>query len=73
MTILVAYAPRPEGRAAVEKGIELAQLTNEKLVDRGTKMIMDRLNLDDYNQAKDLLLTHGSVKKAVTAYNGNLE
>jgi N-acetylmuramic acid 6-phosphate etherase len=41
------------------------QLTNEKLVDRGTKMIMKKLNMTDYAAAKALLLLHGSVKKAV--------
>jgi N-acetylmuramic acid 6-phosphate etherase len=40
------------------------QLTNEKLVDRGTKMLMERLRLDDYEKAKQLLLKYGSVKKA---------
>jgi N-acetylmuramic acid 6-phosphate etherase len=44
------------------------QLTNEKLVDRGTKMIMDKLNLADYEKAKELLLQYGSVKKAVDSY-----
>jgi N-acetylmuramic acid 6-phosphate etherase len=44
------------------------QLTNEKLVDRGTKMIMDKLNLEDYEAAKGLLLQYGSVKKAVDGY-----
>ncbi|MBW6496193.1 MAG: universal stress protein [Burkholderiaceae bacterium] len=32
MTILVAYAPRPEGRAALEKGIEIANRRNERLL-----------------------------------------
>ncbi|MBK8184548.1 MAG: universal stress protein [Candidatus Competibacteraceae bacterium] len=32
MTIIVAYAPRPEGRAAVEKGIEIAASSGEKLI-----------------------------------------
>jgi len=32
VTILVAYVPRPEGRAAVEKGIELAKASGEKLL-----------------------------------------
>src|SRR3954447_23168712 len=39
-------------------------LSNDKLVDRGTKMIMNKLNLSDYAAAKNLLLLHGSVKKA---------
>src|SRR3989339_1204505 len=41
------------------------QLTNAKLVDRGTKMIMEEAGIDDYEFAKSLLLTHGSVRKAV--------
>jgi len=41
------------------------QLSNEKLVDRGTKMVMEQLKLDDYEEAKKLLLKYGSVKKAV--------
>jgi len=32
MTILVAYAPRPEGRAALEKGIEIACRRKERLL-----------------------------------------
>jgi N-acetylmuramic acid 6-phosphate etherase len=43
------------------------QLTNEKLIDRGTRMIIDVLQLD-YETAKALLLNHGSVKKAIEEY-----
>lgn len=32
MTILVAYVPRPEGQAALDKGIEIARRRNERLV-----------------------------------------
>jgi nucleotide-binding universal stress UspA family protein len=32
VTILVAYVPRPEGEAALEKGIELAQRNHEPLM-----------------------------------------
>lgn len=32
MTIVVAYVPRPEGQAALEKGIELAKERNEYLI-----------------------------------------
>ena len=32
MTIIVAYAPRPEGRAALDKGIEIASRRKERLV-----------------------------------------
>lgn len=52
------------GRVEDNKMVNM-QLTNEKLIDRGTKMIMDRLALTDYEKAKELLLQYGSVKKAV--------
>lgn len=32
MTILVAYVPRPEGQAALDKGIEIAKRRKERLV-----------------------------------------
>ena len=41
------------------------QLTNEKLVDRGVKMLMEKQGLTDYNKAKEILLQQGSVKKAI--------
>lgn len=43
------------------------QLSNEKLVDRGVKMLMLRSGLTDYEKAKDLLLKYGTVKKALDA------
>jgi N-acetylmuramic acid 6-phosphate etherase len=52
------------GRVEDNKMVNM-QLTNEKLVDRGTKMIMERLKLSDYEAAKSMLLKWGSVKKAV--------
>ena len=51
------------GRVEDNKMVNM-QLTNEKLVDRGVKMLMDRLSLKDYEKAKELLLQYGSVKKA---------
>lgn len=44
------------------------QLTNQKLVDRGTRMIMEELRLD-YEQAHRLLLLHGSVSEAVDSFH----
>lgn len=44
------------------------QLTNQKLVDRGTRMIMEELHLD-YESAKNLLLLHGSVREAIDSYH----
>ncbi len=32
MTILVAYAPRPEGQAALDKGLEIARRRKERLL-----------------------------------------
>jgi N-acetylmuramic acid 6-phosphate etherase len=55
------------GRVEDNKMVNM-QLTNEKLIDRGTKMIMEKLALADYEKAKELLLKYGSVKKAVDYY-----
>jgi N-acetylmuramic acid 6-phosphate etherase len=54
------------GRVEDNKMVNM-QLSNEKLVDRGIKMLMERLDMQDYDAAKALLLQHGSVKKAVEA------
>lgn len=45
------------------------QLSNDKLVDRGTKMVMQKLGTDDYEKAKELLLKYGSVKKVPNSEN----
>ena len=44
------------------------QLSNAKLVDRGTRMIMDETKITDYEYAKSLLLKYGSVRDAVDSY-----
>lgn len=54
------------GRVKGNKMVNM-QLTNKKLVERGTQMIMEELNLDK-ETSKNLLLKHGSVKKAIEAY-----
>jgi len=54
------------GRVEDNKMVNM-QLTNEKVIDRGTKMIMENLHLNDYNEANKLLLKYGSVKKATEA------
>jgi N-acetylmuramic acid 6-phosphate etherase len=54
------------GRVKGNKMVNM-QLTNKKLVERGTLMIMDELKLDK-ETSKSLLLKHGSVKKAIEAY-----
>ncbi|MFY7665382.1 N-acetylmuramic acid 6-phosphate etherase [Flavobacterium sp.] len=59
------------GRVRGNKMVDM-QLSNDKLVDRGTKMIVEETGIS-YNEAKDLLLTKGSVRKAVdyTKENGS--
>jgi len=54
------------GRVEDNKMVNM-QLTNEKLIDRGVRMLMDKLKQTDYENAKKLLLKYGSVKKAVEA------
>jgi N-acetylmuramic acid 6-phosphate etherase len=41
------------------------QLSNDKLIDRGVKMLMEQSGITDYDSAKSLLLEHGSVKNAL--------
>ena len=51
------------GRVEGNKMVDM-QLSNEKLVDRGTRMIMESIPVP-YEEAKQLLLNHGSVRMAV--------
>jgi N-acetylmuramic acid 6-phosphate etherase len=46
------------------------QLTNNKLMDRGTRMVMLETGIQDYEKARQLLLAHRSVKNAVDAFTG---
>ena len=55
------------GRVKGNKMVNM-QLTNAKLVDRGTRMLVDELGLQ-YDEARRLLLLHGSVKAAIDAYH----
>lgn len=54
------------GRVKGNKMVDM-QLSNNKLVDRGVKMIMGEIDVT-YEQAAELLETHGSVRKAVEAF-----
>jgi N-acetylmuramic acid 6-phosphate etherase len=54
------------GRIEDNKMVNM-QLTNDKLIDRGVKIVMEKLGIRDYSQAKELLLKHGSVKKTISA------
>jgi N-acetylmuramic acid 6-phosphate etherase len=55
------------GRVEDNKMVNM-QLTNEKLVDRGVKMVMNHLKITDYELARKLLMSHGTVKKAIENY-----
>lgn len=59
------------GRVKGNKMVNM-QLSNQKLVDRGTRMLVEELGLP-YDQAKALLLLHGSVKKASDAFKEEKE
>lgn len=54
------------GRVQDNKMVDM-QLSNDKLVDRGTRMVMEQLDIP-YDDAKALLLEHGSVRNAVLEY-----
>jgi len=51
------------GRIKGNKMVDM-QLSNKKLIDRGTKMIMEELGINE-NYAKSLLLKKGSVRKSI--------
>lgn len=51
------------GRVKGSKMVDM-QLTNNKLVDRGTRMVMEALGISE-SEANELLLRHGSVRKAI--------
>lgn len=57
------------GRVKGNKMVNM-QLSNQKLIDRGTRMLVDLLGLG-YGKAKQLLLLHGSVEKALEEIKKN--
>ncbi len=52
------------GRVEDNKMVNM-QLTNDKLIDRGVKMLMEKACIDDYETARQLLLKNGGVKNAL--------
>ncbi len=56
------------GRVKGNKMVDM-QLSNKKLVGRGTRMIMEELNVPE-QKAAELLQKYGSVRKAVQNYKG---
>lgn len=55
------------GRVLDNKMVDM-KLSNVKLIDRGAKMLVQNLSLP-YDEARDLLLKHGSVRKAMEAFS----
>ena len=54
------------GRVKDNRMVDM-KLSNDKLVDRGTKMVMEQVPGLSYEEAKGLLLKYGSVRKAIEA------
>lgn len=65
-TALMIKAGRVEGNKMVNM-----QLSNIKLVDRGTRYLVQELQIN-YNEAKAILEKYGSVKKAIEAFKKNV-
>lgn len=61
-TSLMIRMGRVEGNRMINM-----QLSNDKLIDRGTRMLVDSLHLS-YDDAKNLLMESGSVSKALKNY-----
>jgi nucleotide-binding universal stress UspA family protein len=64
MTIVVAYVPRPEGQAALDKGLEIAKRRMERLVvinasPGGSKEDPSAADAQDYERIQRLLETSG--------------
>ncbi|MBC7535221.1 MAG: N-acetylmuramic acid 6-phosphate etherase [Ferruginibacter sp.] len=56
------------GRVEDNKMVHM-RLTNEKLIERGTRIVMEKLQRTDYAKTKELLLQYGSVKKLLENIN----
>lgn len=57
------------GRVKGNKMVDM-QLSNDKLVDRGVRMIMGEIPVS-YEEASEMLIKHGSVRKAVESFDRN--
>jgi N-acetylmuramic acid 6-phosphate etherase len=55
------------GRVEDNKMVNM-QLTNDKLVDRGVKMVMSQVGITDYDHALELLMKYGTVKQVMHNY-----
>jgi N-acetylmuramic acid 6-phosphate etherase len=57
------------GRVRGNKMVDM-QLSNRKLIDRGTKIVMNQLNIS-YEEASELLKKHGSVRQAIDRFQAS--
>jgi N-acetylmuramic acid 6-phosphate etherase len=55
------------GRVEDNKMVDM-QVSNNKLIERGTRMIMEKLSLKDYNKAQALLLKYRSVREVLNHF-----
>lgn len=58
------------GRSKGNKMVDM-QLANNKLIDRGVRILMRNTGINDYDYLKDVLLQQGSVRKAMEWLNKN--
>ena len=49
------------------------RLINNKVVDRSVKMLMEKRGMTDYDEAKELILKYGNVKKAMDFFDNKYE
>ena len=57
------------GRVRGNKMVDM-QMSNDKLKDRAARMIVEKLGVP-YEEAKALLLKHGSIRQAIDSYDSN--
>jgi N-acetylmuramic acid 6-phosphate etherase len=57
------------GRVKGNRMVDMA-LSNDKLIDRGIRMLVDQFNIS-YDEAKTLLLKTGSVRSAANEFLSN--
>jgi N-acetylmuramic acid 6-phosphate etherase len=55
------------GRVEDNRMVDM-MLSNNKLIDRGIKMLMQKLNIENYSEAKKLLTKYKSVRVAIDKY-----
>jgi N-acetylmuramic acid 6-phosphate etherase len=59
------------GRVVGNRMVDM-QLSNNKLVDRGTRMVMESTGAN-YERAQELLLKHGSVRNAISNFKSQIK